>query len=61
MFGEKIFNFRRRFLEKQFIIVILVSFLKLIRNAATVETGHSTPLLFSLVLILTEGIDFMSF
>ena len=61
MFGEKIFNFSEPISRKTFRIVILVSFLAYQGMRLLWKQGLISPLLFFLVLILTEVIDFYVF
>ena len=61
MFGEKIFNFSEPISRKTVRIVILVSFLAYQGMRLLWKQGLSPPLLFFLVLILTEVIDFYVF
>lgn len=61
MFGEKIFNFSEPISRKTFRIVILVSFLIYQGMRLLWKQGLIPPLLFFLVLIMTEVIDFYVF
>lgn len=61
MFGEKIFNFSEPISRKTVRIVILVSFLAYQGMRLLWKQGLIPPLLFFLVLILTEVIDFYVF
>ena len=61
MFGEKIFNFSEPISRKTVRIVILVSFLAYQGMPLLWKQGLIPPLLFFLVLILTEVIDFYVF
>ena len=61
MFGEKIFNFSEPISIKTVRIVILVSFLTYQGMRLLWKQGLIPPLLFFLVLILTEVIDFYVF
>lgn len=61
MFGEKIFNFSEPISRKTVRIVILVSFLAYQGMWLLWKQGLIPPLLFFLVLILTEVIDFYVF
>ena len=61
MFGEKIFNFSEPISRKTVRIVILVSFLAYQGMRLLWKQGLISPLLFFLVLILTEVIDFYVF
>lgn len=61
MFGEKIFNFSEPISRKTFRIVILVSFLTYQGMRLLWKQGFIPPLLFFLVLIMTEVIDFYVF
>ena len=61
MFGEKIFNFSEPISRKTFRIVILVSFLTYQGMRLLWKQELIPPLLFFLVLILTEVIDFYVF
>ena len=61
MFGEKIFNFSEPISRKTVRIVILVSFLAYQGMRLLWKQGLILPLLFFLVLILTEVIDFYVF
>ena len=58
MFGEKIFNFSEPISRKTVRIVILVSFLAYQGMRLLWKQGFIPPLLFFLVLIMTEVIDF---
>ena len=61
MFGEKIFNFSEPISRKTVRIVILISFLTYQGMRLLWKQGFIPPLLFFLVLILTEIIDFYVF
>ena len=61
MFGENIFNFSEPIPRKTVRIVILVSFLTYQGMRLLWKQGFIPPLLFFLVLILTEVIDFYVF
>ena len=61
MFGEKIFNFSEPISRKTFRIVILVSFFAYQGARLLWKQGLIPPLLFFLVLIMTEVIDFYVF
>ena len=61
MFGEKIFNFSEPISRKTVRIVILVSFLVYQGARLLWKQGIIPPLLFFLVSILTEVIDFYVF
>ena len=61
MFGEKIFNFSEPISRKTVRIVILVSFLIYQGMRLLWKQGLIPPLLFFLVLIMTEVIDFYVF
>lgn len=61
MFGEKIFNFSEPISRKTVRIVILVSFLAYQGMRLLWKQRLIPPLLFFLVLILTEVIDFYVF
>lgn len=61
MFGEKIFNFSEPISRKTFRTVLLISFLVYQGARLLWKQGIIPPLLFFLVLILTEVIDFYVF
>ena len=61
MFGEKIFNFSEPISRKTFRTVLLISFLVYQGARLLWKQGLIPPLLFFLVLILTEVIDFYVF
>lgn len=61
MFGEKIFNFSEPISRKTFRTVLLISFLAYQGARLLWKQGLIPPLLFFLVLILTEVIDFYVF
>ena len=61
MFGEKIFNFSEPISRKTFRIVLLISFLAYQGARLLWKQGFIPPLLFFLVLIMTEVIDFYVF
>lgn len=61
MFGEKICNFSEPISKKTVRIVILISFLTYQGMRLLWKQGFIPPLLFFLVLILTEIIDFYVF
>lgn len=61
MFGEKIFNFSEPISRKTFRTVFLISFLAYQGARLLWKQGLIPPLLFFLVLILTEVIDFYVF
>ena len=61
MFGEKIFNFSEQFSRKTFRTVLLISFLVYQGARLLWKQGIIPPLLFFLVSILTEVIDFYVF
>lgn len=61
MFGEKIFNFSEPISRKTFRIVLLISFLAYQGARLLWKQGLIPPLLFFLVSILTEVIDFYVF
>ena len=61
MFGEKIFNFSEPISRKTFRTVFLTSFLAYQGARLLWKQGLIPPLLFFLVLILTEVIDFYVF
>lgn len=61
MFGEKIFNFSEPISRKTVRIVLLISFLTYQGMRLLWKQGFIPPLLFFLVLILTEIIDFYVF
>lgn len=61
MFGEKIFNFSEPISRKTFRTVFLISFLAYQGARLLWKQGFIPPLLFFLVLILTEVIDFYVF
>ena len=61
MFGEKILNFSEPISRKTVRIVILVSFLAYQGMRLLWKQGFIPPLLFFLVLIMTEVIDFYVF
>lgn len=61
MFGEKIFNFSEPISRKTVRIVILVSFLVYQGARLLWKQGVIPPLLFFLVSILTEVIEFYVF
>lgn len=61
MFGERIFNFSEPISRKTFRTVLLISFLVYQGARLLWKQGIIPPLLFFLVLILTEVIDFYVF
>ena len=61
MFSEKIFNFSEPISRKTFRTVLLISFLVYQGARLLWKQGLIPPLLFFLVLILTEVIDFYVF
>ena len=61
MFGEKIFNFSEPISRKTFRTVLLISFLVYQGARLLWKQGIIPPLLFFLVSILTEVIDFYVF
>ncbi len=61
MFGEKIFNFSEPISRKTFRTVFLISFLAYQGARLLWKQGFIPPLLFFLVSILTEVIDFYVF
>ena len=61
MFSEKIFNFSEPISRKTFRTVFLISFLAYQGARLLWKQGLIPPLLFFLVLILTEVIDFYVF
>ena len=61
MFGEKIFNFSEPISRKTFRTVFLISFLAYQGARLLWKQGLIPPLLFFLVSILTEVIDFYVF
>ena len=61
MFGEKIFNFSEPISRKTFRTVLLISFLVYQGARLLWKQGLIPPLLFFLVSILTEVIDFYVF
>ena len=61
MFGEKIFNFSEPISRKTFRTVLLISFLAYQGARLLWKQGFIPPLLFFLVLIMTEVIDFYVF
>ena len=61
MFDEKIFNFSEPISRKTFRTVLLISFLVYQGARLLWKQGLIPPLLFFLVLILTEVIDFYVF
>lgn len=61
MFGEKIFNFSEPISRKTVRTVLLISFLVYQGARLLWKQGLIPPLLFFLVLILTEVIDFYVF
>ena len=61
MFGEKIFNFSEPISRKTYRIVLLISFLAYRGARLLWKRGIIPPLLFFLVSILLEVIDFYVF
>ena len=61
MFNNQIFNFSEQFSRKTVRIALLVSFLTYQGMRLLWKQGFIPPLLFFLVLILTEVIDFYVF
>ena len=61
MFGEKVFNFSEPISRKTFRTVLLISFLVYQGARLLWKQGIIPPLLFFLVSILTEVIDFYVF